>query len=135
MPGPISIKTLAPKLLIFSIVFTHSTGLCIWDANAYIISASLSFDLPSILWKTGYLEVEKLISSPNAMDDMKLYVQLSKEYKDLEPIIKAYKKYRDLVGNITEAQELLSNSGDVEMKEMAKMELDEHLPRKEKMAK
>ena len=38
-----------------------------------------------------FLEVEKLISSPNAMDDMKSYVQLSKEYKDLEPIIKIYK--------------------------------------------
>ena len=62
-----------------------------------------------------YLEVEKLISSPNAMDDMKLYVQLSKEYKDLEPIIKAYKKYRDLVGNITEAKDILSNSDDAEM--------------------
>jgi peptide chain release factor 1 len=80
-----------------------------------------------------YLEVEKLISSPDAMNDMKVYVQLSKEYKDLEPIIKAYKEYKDLVGNITEAQELLSNSDDVEMKEMAKMELDEDLPRKEEM--
>ena len=80
-----------------------------------------------------YLEVEKLISSPDAMIDMKVYVQLSKEYKDLEPIIKAYKEYKDLVGNITEAQELLSNSDDMEMKEMAKMELDEHLPRKEEM--
>jgi len=80
-----------------------------------------------------YLDVEKLISSPDAMNDMKVYVQLSKEYKDLEPIIKAYKEYKDLVGNITEAQELLSNSDDMEMKEMAKMELDEHLPRKEEM--
>ena len=47
-------------------------------------------------------EVEELISSPDAMNDMKLYVQLSKEYKDLEPIVKAYKEYRDLVGNIIE---------------------------------
>ena len=38
-----------------------------------------------------YLEVEKLISSPDAMNDMKSYVQLSKEYKDLNPIIKIYK--------------------------------------------
>ena len=34
-----------------------------------------------------YLEVEKLISSPDAMNDMKLYVKLSKEYKDLEPFL------------------------------------------------
>ena len=80
-----------------------------------------------------YKEVEKLISSPDAMNDMKLYVQLSKEYKDLEPIVKAYKEYRDLVANITEAKDILSNSNDTEMKEMAKMELDEDLPKKEAM--
>jgi len=80
-----------------------------------------------------YKEVEKLISSPDAMNDMKLYVQLSKEYKDLEPIVKAYKEYRDLVGNIVEAKEILSNSDDAEMKEIAKIELDINLPRKEEM--
>ena len=80
-----------------------------------------------------YLEVEKIISSPNAMGDMKLYVQLSKEYKELEPIITIYKKYKNLIENINEAKEIISESSDSEMKEMAKMELDENLPRKEKM--
>jgi len=80
-----------------------------------------------------YKEVEKLISSPDAMNDMKLYVQLSKEYKDLDPIVKAYKEYRDLVANITEAKDILSNSDDTEIKEMAKMELEENLPKKEAM--
>ncbi|MDC0204744.1 peptide chain release factor 1 [Flavobacteriales bacterium] len=80
-----------------------------------------------------YLEVEKLISSHDAMNNMKSFVQLSKEYKDLDPIIKAYKEYRDLVANITEAKDILSNSDDVEMKEMAKMELDKNLPKKEIM--
>ncbi|MEE2700409.1 MAG: peptide chain release factor 1 [Bacteroidota bacterium] len=80
-----------------------------------------------------YKEVEKLISSPDAMNDMKVYVQLSKEYKDLDPIIKAYKEYKDLVGNITEAKDIINNSDDVEMREMAKMELEENLPKKEQM--
>ncbi|MFT4903089.1 MAG: peptide chain release factor 1, partial [Thalassomonas sp.] len=80
-----------------------------------------------------YIEVEKLISSPDAMSDMKVFIQLSKEYKDLEPIIKAYKEYRDLVGNIAEAKEVISNTDDPEMKEMAKMDLDENLPRKGEM--
>ena len=80
-----------------------------------------------------YNEVEKLISSPDAMNDMKIFIQLSKEYKDLEPIIKAYKEYKDLVGNIAEAKELISTSDDPEMKEMAKMDLDENLPRKDEM--
>ena len=76
-----------------------------------------------------YIEVEKLISSPSAMDDMKVYVQLSKEYKDLDPIIKVYKKYSLLLSNIDEAKEISSNSDDIEMKEMAKMELDKNLPK------
>ena len=80
-----------------------------------------------------YKEVESLISSSNAMDDMKLYVKLSKEYKELEPIIKAYKIYKNLLSNISEAKEILSNSNDLEMKEIAKIELDENLPKREKM--
>ena len=77
-----------------------------------------------------YLEVEKLISSPDAMNDMKSYIQLSKEYKDLEPIIKAYKEYAGLIDNIEEAKDIISNSDDIEMKEMARSELDISLNRK-----
>ncbi|MDA0681752.1 MAG: peptide chain release factor 1 [Bacteroidetes bacterium] len=80
-----------------------------------------------------YLEVEKLISSSDAMNDMKVFIQLSKEYKDLEPIIKAYKEYRDLVGNIADAKQIISTTDDMEMKEMAKIDLEENLPKKEAM--
>ena len=77
-----------------------------------------------------YLEVEKLISSSDVMNDMKLYVKLSKEYKELEPIIKVYKNYRDLLSNIEDAKQILSDSNDPEMKELAKIDLDENLPKK-----
>ena len=80
-----------------------------------------------------YLEVEKLISSPDAMSDMKSYIQFSKEYKDLEPIIRAYKKYKNLVGNIADAKEIISSTDDPEMKEMAKLDLEENLPLKDVM--
>jgi peptide chain release factor 1 len=80
-----------------------------------------------------YLEVEKLISSPDAMNDMKSYIQLSKEYKDLEPIIRAYKKYKNLVGNIADAKDIISTTDDPEMKEMAKLDLEENLPLKDVM--
>ena len=80
-----------------------------------------------------YLEVEKLISSPDAMSDMKSYIQFSKEYKDLEPIIRAYKKYKNLVGNIADAKDIISTTDDPEMKEMAKLDLEENLPLKDVM--
>ena len=49
------------------------------------------------------------------------------------PAKKAYKDYKDLIANIEEAKEITSRSDDAEMKEMAKMELEESLPRKEVM--
>ena len=38
--------------------------------------------------------------------------------------MKVFKQYRDLVGNIAEAKEIISSTDDIEMKEMAKMDLD-----------
>ena len=78
-----------------------------------------------------YLEVEKIISSPEAMNDMQTYVRLSKEYKDLEPIVDSYKQYSNLLANISEAKEILSDSNDPEMKDMAKAELETNLKKKE----
>ena len=80
-----------------------------------------------------YLEVEKLISSPDAMSDMKLYVQLNREYKDLTPIIKAYYEYKNVISNIESSKGILKEEKDEEMREMAKMELDGLLPRKDEM--
>ena len=77
-------------------------------------------------------DVEKLISSPDAMNDMKLYVKLNKEYKELGPIVTAYHEYKDIISNITSSKAILKED-DLEMKEMAKMELDELLPRKEEI--
>ena len=80
-----------------------------------------------------YLEVEQLISSSDAMNDMKLYVQLSKEYKDLTLIVKAYHEYSNVVSNIDSSKKILKEENDDEMREMAKMELDELISRREEM--
>jgi peptide chain release factor 1 len=83
--------------------------------------------------KDRFQEVERLISAPDAMSDMELYVQLNKEYKDLGPIVDAYHKYKNIVSNIISSKEILKEEKDDEMREMAKMELDELLPKKEEM--
>ena len=59
---------------------------------------------------------------------MKQYVQLNKEYKDLEPIIEAHKNYKNLLSNIENAKDMLK---DEEMKEMAKLELEVLIPNKD----
>ncbi len=74
--------------------------------------------------KQRFEEVGQLITQPDIISDMKRYVRLNKEYKDLEPIVNAYIKYRDLLSNIDNAKEMLSMEKDAEMREMAKEELE-----------
>ena len=40
-----------------------------------------------------FLEIEQQMNDPEVMNDMKHYVKLSKDYKDLQPIIAAYKEF------------------------------------------
>jgi peptide chain release factor 1 len=75
--------------------------------------------------KKRYDEIAGLISDPCIMSDMKQYIRLNKEYKELGPVIKAYKEYRDILSNIQSAKKILAEDKDEELKEMAKTELDE----------
>ncbi len=70
-------------------------------------------------------EVGRLLTSPDIMDDMKRYIALNKEYKELKPVVAAYKEYRNALSNIDSAREILNTEKDDEMREMAKAELDE----------
>jgi len=75
--------------------------------------------------KLRFEEVGQLITDPAIISDMKRYVKLNKEYKDLEPIVEAYYKYKNILSNIKSAKEILATEKDEEMREMAKMELEE----------
>ena len=56
---------------------------------------------------------------------MKRYVQLNREYKDLSPVVDAYKSYKDVIDNIASAKDIIKQEKDEEFKEMAKLELEE----------
>jgi peptide chain release factor 1 len=75
--------------------------------------------------KERFEEVGRLLTAPDIMDDMKRYIQLNKEYKELTPIVAAYKEYKNTLSNIDSAKDILSSEKDDEMREMAKTELDE----------
>ncbi len=70
-------------------------------------------------------EVGTLITDPAVIQDMKRYVRLTKEYKDLEKLTVVTRRYRALLGNIDEAREVLASENDPELRDMAKEELDE----------
>lgn len=74
--------------------------------------------------KSRFIEVGELLNQPDVLSDMKRYVKLNREYKDLQPIIEAYEKYKLALSNITSTKELLSKEKDEEMRDMAKAELE-----------
>lgn len=69
-------------------------------------------------------EVSTLITDPSVIADMKRYVRLTKEYKDLEKLTGATRNYKHILDNIAEAREILETENDDEMRAMAKEELD-----------
>jgi peptide chain release factor 1 len=75
--------------------------------------------------KHRFIEVGELLTQPDVLSDMERYIKLNKEYKDLQPIIESYERYKLALSNITSTKELLSSEKDEEMREMAKAELDQ----------
>ncbi len=68
-------------------------------------------------------EVATLITDPSVISDQQRYVKLTKEYKDLESIVKLRKRYLECLHAIAEAKDILINEQDQEMKDMAREEL------------
>jgi peptide chain release factor 1 len=76
-------------------------------------------------------EVGKLITQPEIISDMKKYVKLNKEYSQLDPVVEAYRSYKNLLSNIEDARKIIAEETDPEMKEMALEELEELNSQKE----
>jgi len=77
--------------------------------------------------KVRWEEVNKLISNPEIIADMKKYVRLSKELKELEEVVEIYEKYKLLLSNIQSSREIMAGDEEDELKAMAKEELEELL--------
>lgn len=88
--------------------------------------------------KEKFESISQQIADPEVIADMKRYVQLNKEYKELEPIIAAGDNYKKLMANLADAKEILKIEKDEDLREMAKEEIDqieESLPKLEEEIK
>ncbi len=72
-----------------------------------------------------FIEVSDLIIQPDIIADQKRYVQLNKEYKDLNKIVAKGEVYKSILSNIEEAETMIKEETDPEMIDMAKMQLEE----------
>ena len=83
--------------------------------------------------KRRWEDVEQQLSDPKTLSDMKLFAKLNKEYKDLKEVVEMYHVYKNVIGNLESAKEVLANEKDEEFKEMAKIEFEENAAKKEKL--
>jgi peptide chain release factor 1 len=80
-----------------------------------------------------YLEIEMQINDPAVVGDMKRYVKFNKDYKELQPIVNAYKSYKSVIENLHSAKELIAHEKDEEFRTMVKEEIQMLQEEKERM--
>jgi peptide chain release factor 1 len=85
------------------------------------------------LIKQRWEEVEAELSTPDVMGDMKRFAQLNREYKELSKIVDEYKIYSNVMSNIETNKAMLAREKDEELREMAKVDLDELLQKQKEL--
>ena len=76
-----------------------------------------------------YKKLEEQLADPAVIADMKKFVQLNKDYKELQPIIAAGLEYKRLVDELSQAKDILINEKDDDLKDMAKEEIAQIEPK------
>ena len=56
-----------------------------------------------------YETIEKELSNPEVLSDIKKTTELSKEMRELEDIVICYKKYKKVLENIKDCEEMLKD--------------------------
>ena len=83
--------------------------------------------------KERWLNIQEQLSDPDIIADMKRFKSLNKDYRDMEPVVEAFEKYKLILSNYADSKHLLNTENDDEMREMAKQELNELEIKKEEI--
>ncbi len=79
-----------------------------------------------------YETIQEELSKPEVLSDIKKTTELSKEMRELEDIVICYKKYKKVLQNIKDCEDMLK---DPELGEIAKEDLSNYKIEKEKLDK
>lgn len=75
-----------------------------------------------------YDELQELMSDPAVIADTKRYMALSKEEGSMREVVAAYQRYKQVKSDIDESDEVLRDSHDPELEELAKDDLNHLRP-------
>jgi len=73
-----------------------------------------------------YDEINRQLMEPEIVADQEKYTGLMREYKRLTPIMEEFDRYRTCKARFEEAELLLKDAGDPEMRELAELEYKEN---------
>ena len=85
-----------------------------------------------------YEALQSQLADPEVISDMKKFVQLNKDYKELEPIIAAGLEYKKQLEELAEAKHIMITEKDEDLKEMAReviQDIEPKLPEMEQKIK
>lgn len=82
-----------------------------------------------------HAEVEKLISDPELHKDPARFKDLMREHSQLCDLVQTYSEFKDVEAQLADNKELLAEEQDAEMREMAKVELEELETRRDELFK
>lgn len=80
-----------------------------------------------------YDELLDLMAQPEVMSDRARLQQCVREQRELEPVVDAYRSYRDVARQIEDTQQLLADGADAEMRQLAQEELDQLAVRRDQL--
>ncbi len=78
------------------------------------------------VFENRYEELNLKLYDPQSAADRELYAALMKEHKEITPIVEAYRAYQGCVKSLAEAKELLEETSEKELRELAQEEIREN---------
>ena len=82
------------------------------------------FDKLAVL-ETKFQDLSEKINDPDVIADQEQWQKYMREHAELTPIVDAYRQYRAAKGEAEEAEEILREESDGELKQMAQLQLEE----------
>ncbi|MFI3263819.1 MAG: peptide chain release factor 1 [Rikenellaceae bacterium] len=83
--------------------------------------------------KLKFEEIGQKLTDPEVIGDVKQYIQLTKDYKELEPIIETSERFRKAINDLADAKDIFANEKDEDFKEIAREEISTLEPAIERM--
>jgi len=82
-----------------------------------------------------YDELTQQMTDPTVIADQSRYAKVAKQHRDLSPVIEQFRTLRKLDENIAGTREILKETNEADMRELAEVELDDLVTRRTQVEK